>query len=138
MAIFFACFCNGVARTPKATHIKGKLLDQAVILSNCAPFQNENFSERKEFAPRGSEFFPLRAVPYGMENHFYNIGLPPLNVATYITHERKCVMGTTPMLLCCLLIFLFKIIGKSVRSTTSVTQIGYFFSEEESWSLYFN
>ena len=26
----------------------------------------------KEFAPRGSEFFPLRAVPYGMENHFYD------------------------------------------------------------------
>ena len=51
-----------------------KLLDQAVILSNCVPFQNENFSERKEFAPRRSEFFPLRAVPYCMENHFYNIG----------------------------------------------------------------
>ena len=28
----------------------------------------------KEFAPRGSKFFPLRAVPFGMENHFYHIG----------------------------------------------------------------
>ena len=41
---------------------------QAVILFNCVPFQNWN-SYRKEFAPNGSEFFPLRAVPYGRENH---------------------------------------------------------------------
>ena len=53
----------------KVTHIKGRLLDQAVILFNCVPFQKGNFSQRKEFAPRGSEFFPLRAVSYGMENH---------------------------------------------------------------------
>ena len=32
-----------------------------------------NFSLRKEFAPRGSEFFPLREVSYGMENRFYHI-----------------------------------------------------------------
>ena len=57
----------------KVTHIKGRLLDQAVILFNCIPFQNGNFSLRKEFAPRGSEFFPLRAVPKGMINHFYHI-----------------------------------------------------------------
>ena len=46
------------------THIKRRLLDQAVILFNCVAFQNGNFSERKEFAPRGNKFFPLRAVPY--------------------------------------------------------------------------
>ena len=49
-----------------ATHIKGRLLDQAVILFNCVPFRNGNFSLRKEFAS-------LRSVPYGMENHFYHI-----------------------------------------------------------------
>ena len=57
----------------KVTQIKGRLLDQAMILFNYVPFQNENFSQRKEFAPRGSEFFPLRAVPYGMINHFNHI-----------------------------------------------------------------
>ena len=57
----------------KVIRIKGRLLDQAMILSNCAPFQNVNVSQRKEFAPRGSKFFPLRAVPYRMENHFYHI-----------------------------------------------------------------
>ena len=61
----------------KVTDIKGRLLDQAVILFNCIPFYNGILPERKEFAPRGSKFwskfFPLRAVPYGIENHFYHI-----------------------------------------------------------------
>ena len=37
----------------------------------------------------GSEFFPLRAVPYGMENHFNHIMLPPLIVTIFITHVRN-------------------------------------------------
>ena len=57
-----------------------------MILFSCVPFHNGNFSERKEFAPRGNEFFPLKAVPYGMENHFYHIRLPPLNVTIFILH----------------------------------------------------
>ena len=43
----------------KVTHIKERLLDQAVMLFNCIPFQSGSFSLRIEFAPRGSEFFPL-------------------------------------------------------------------------------
>ena len=35
---------NGVARTLKVMHIKGRLLDKAVILFNCVPFRNRNFS----------------------------------------------------------------------------------------------
>ena len=46
----------------KVTHIKERLLYQAVIVFNYVPFQNGNFSYRKEFAPR--------AVPYGMEINF--------------------------------------------------------------------
>ena len=38
-----------------AMHIKGRLLDQPMILFDCVPFQNGNFSYRKEFAPRGRE-----------------------------------------------------------------------------------
>ena len=68
-----------------------------MILFNCVPFQNGNFSERKEFAPRGRKFFPLGAVPYGMINNFYHIGRPPLNVTIFITNMRNCVMGATPM-----------------------------------------
>ena len=47
------------SQNAESTHIKGRLLDQAKIHFNCTPFQNANFSYRKEFAPRGSEFFPL-------------------------------------------------------------------------------
>ena len=43
----------------KVTHTKGRLLDQTMSLFNFVPSQNGNFSLRKEFAPRGSEFFPL-------------------------------------------------------------------------------
>ena len=63
--------CNS-QHAEKVTHIKEKLLDQAVILFKCTPFQNGNFSLRKEFAPRGSDYFPLGADPY-METQFYHI-----------------------------------------------------------------
>ena len=53
----------GSQNAEKVTHIKGRLLDQAVIIFNCVPFHNRHFSYSKEFAPRGSKFFPLRAVP---------------------------------------------------------------------------
>ena len=86
-----------VQNAEKVTHIKGRLLDQAMVLSHYVPFQIEKLSKRKEFAPRGSEFFLLRAIHYDMINHFYHIGWPPLNVTILVTHVRNCVMGATPM-----------------------------------------
>ena len=32
-----------------------------------------------------SKFFLLKVVTYGMENHFYHIWCPPLNVTIFIT-----------------------------------------------------
>ena len=43
--------------------------------------------------PKGSEFFPLWAVPYCMENHLYHIKWPPLNVTIFITHVRNARNG---------------------------------------------
>ena len=67
---------NGVVRTlKKYAHQRetaGSSGEQ--IHFNQVIFQNGNVSLRKEFFPRGSEFFPLRAVPFGMENRFYHIG----------------------------------------------------------------
>ena len=58
-------------------HIKGSLLDQAVTLLNCASFIIGTLLKGKNLRPEGAnsggEFFSLRAVPYGMENHSYNI-----------------------------------------------------------------
>ena len=66
--------CNCAARLlKKVTHIKGRLLDQAVILFNW----KWELLLRKEFAPRGSELFPLWAVPYTMEITFTTLGDPP-------------------------------------------------------------
>ena len=45
-----------------------------------------------------AKFFLLRAVPYGMENHFYLIRRLPLNVTIFfISNVRLCVMRATPM-----------------------------------------
>ena len=55
----------------KVMHIKGRLLDLAVILFHCVLFKMGTYILRKEFALRGSEFFPFRAVLYSKENHLY-------------------------------------------------------------------
>ena len=47
----------------KVMHIKGRQLDQAMILFICEPLQMRTSLKGKnllpEFAPRGSKFFPL-------------------------------------------------------------------------------
>ena len=60
-------------------------------------FSKWEFLLKKAFAPRGSKFFPLRAIPYGIENHFYHIRWPPLNVTIFIAHVRNCEMEATSM-----------------------------------------
>ena len=51
----------------------------------------------------GSELFPLRAVPYGMINHFYHIECLPLNVTFFYyacaDDVRNQVMGAMPMII---------------------------------------
>ena len=76
--------------TKKVTHIKGRLPGQAVIHSIVPPFKMGTSLKGKKISPRGSEFFPLRAVTCGMENHFYHISTPPLNVAILL---RMCVIA---------------------------------------------
>ena len=69
---------NGVARMlKKVTHIIGKLLDLHLL----------PFSKRELL--RGSELFPLRAVPYGIPHW-----VTSFECSISITHVRK---GATPM-----------------------------------------
>ena len=62
----------GVARTLKKMHT-------SKTTGSCSDYlQLRSFSKwelllRKEFAPRGSEFFPSWAIPYSMGNHLYHI-----------------------------------------------------------------
>ena len=46
---------------------------------------------------KGKHLLPGGAVPYVMDNHFYNIRRHPLNVSIFITHVDNCVMGAMPM-----------------------------------------
>ena len=80
----------------KATHIKGILLDQAMILFNCIPLSKwELLLKGRICAPRGSKFFPLWAVPCSMEIP-YHIKWHPLNV----TNVRNLFsVLATPLLL---------------------------------------
>ena len=64
-----------VQTAEKVRHIKGRLLNQAVILFDCPFFK----WERIQFLI--------------VWNHFYHIRWPPLNVTIFITHARNCVMG---------------------------------------------
>ena len=50
----------------------------------------------KNLLPEGADSCLKKAVPYGIENHFYHIKLPSLNV-TFTTHVRNGEMEATPM-----------------------------------------
>ena len=78
--------------------IKGRLLDQAMILFNCIPFQMGTSLKAKNLLPEGAIFFPLRAVYYSMANHFYRIKLPPLKAGILLRMCVTCVIGSTPMI----------------------------------------
>ena len=84
-----------------------------MILFNCVHFQNGKLYYRKEFAPRGSEFFPLRAraVPFGMENQFTTLGDLPNMLLFLLRTCVTAVMGATPfvMMLYILITLLFSL-----------------------------
>ena len=70
------CLVNGVARTPKSYAHQGRLLEHTLILLNCVSFKIGTFLKGKNSLQ--GEFFPLREVPFGMENHFYHIQVTSL------------------------------------------------------------
>ena len=59
---------NGVARMLKSYAHQRETTGSVSLFNYYVPIQ-----KRKEYAHRGSEFFPLRAVPYCRENYFYHI-----------------------------------------------------------------
>ena len=91
----YQCGCG----TPKELRTsKGDYRIKQWFSSEMCPFLKwELLLKERICSQRGSKFFALRAVPYGMENHFYHIRWPPLNVTIFITHVRNCVMGDTPL-----------------------------------------
>ena len=58
----------------KVTHIKGRLLYQAMILYNYVPFQNGNFSKRKEYSPRGKSYAYQRETTVSSNDSLFKMG----------------------------------------------------------------
>ena len=65
-----------------------------MILYNYVPFRL-----KKELAPRGSLFFPLRAVPFGMENSKYQ-KVTNWNEPRHKTNHEAVCHNKTPISLC--------------------------------------
>ena len=81
---------NGVARTLKKLRTsKGAYWIKQPFSSIASLFKMRTSLKGKNLLPDGAN--------YDMINHLYHIGCPPLKVTIFITHERSCVMGATPM-----------------------------------------
>ena len=80
-------------------HIKGRLLDQAVILFNCVPFQNGTSLKGKNVLPQGANSFLYEQFLMVWKITFTTLGALPclLLHCIFIAHMRNCVMGATPM-----------------------------------------
>ena len=57
------------------------------------PFSNSETSLKGKNPPPKSEFLPLWVVPYRLDNTFYHIKWPPLNITIFITHVRNLRYG---------------------------------------------
>ena len=88
---------KGVART----HIKGRLLDQAVILFNCIPFQMGTSLKGKNLLPEGAnsflyeQFLIVWKITYITLSAFLECYYIVFLLCTCV----NCVMGAMPMLL---------------------------------------
>ena len=90
LCLFLAILCICIARSPKKLLTsKGDYWIKQWLSSIASLFEIRG----KNFAPKRSEFFPLRAIPYDMENHYYHIKWPPLNVTIFIIIVLNCGMG---------------------------------------------
>ena len=75
------------------THIKGRLLDQAVILFNCVPFQTGTSLKGMDLLPKEANSFLYEQFLISIENHYYQIRWPPLNVTIiFIRHMLSLQM----------------------------------------------
>ena len=80
----------------KGMHIKGRLLDQAMILFNYVPFQNENFSKSKKCSQR-EQIFSFKSCPSWCDTPLLPHWVTSLECYYFITQVRNCKMGATPM-----------------------------------------
>ena len=73
----------------KVTHIKGRPIDQAMILFNCIPFQMGTSLKGKNLLPEEANSFLYEQFLILWKNTFYHYNWPPLNVTIFIMHVRN-------------------------------------------------
>ena len=101
LKFFLHAFFNGVARP---MHIKGRLLDQAMILFNCIPFKMGT-SLKKNLLPEGANSFLYEQFLIVWKITFITSSDLPWMLPFLLRTCVICVMGATPLLFCHLLIF---------------------------------
>ena len=69
-----------------------------MILYNYVPFQNGNFSLRKEFAPKGANSFLLEQILKVWKITFTTLGELPWKLLFSLRTRVYCIMGDTLML----------------------------------------
>ena len=89
--------CTGRNFTNSNDHHQKDATETSKVLVSCVPLQNVDFSSRKEFAPRGSDFFPLREVPYYMVNDITTFEDFHQMCTRFNTRVRNCVLGGMSM-----------------------------------------
>ena len=81
--------------TEKVTHIKGRSLDQAMILFNCVPFQIRTSLKRKILLPKGANSFLYEQFLTVWKISFITLSDLPRMLLFLLRSCVTCVMGAT-------------------------------------------
>ena len=98
----------------KATHIRWRPLDQAMILFNCAPFQMGTSLKGKNLLPEGANSFLYEQFLIVWKITFITLSDLPCMILFLLRTCVTCVMDATPM---CITRFL-KIVLKQKEGCT--------------------
>ena len=87
-----------IQNAEKVSHIKGRLLDQAMIIFNCIPFQMGTSLKGKNSLPEGANSFLYEQYLIVWKFTFITLSDLPL-MLLFLSHMCVyCVMGATPMI----------------------------------------
>ena len=82
----------------KCRHIKGRLLDQSVILFNCVPFSKRDLLLKERICSKRERIISLKNSSLWYGKSLLPHYVTSLECYYFITHVRNCVMGAVPVL----------------------------------------
>ena len=81
----------------KVMHIKGRLLDRAVVLINCVPFKMRASLKGKNLLPEGANYFLYEQFLKVWKVTFITLGDLPWTLLFLLRTYVTCVMGATQL-----------------------------------------